>query len=157
MLASIIFAATLNLSSMHQIGQGNLSWMFWDAYTATLYSKSPNFKRDSEFALKLDYKLEIDGADIAQRSIDEMNKQHKLPPELAAKWLAEMQQIFPDVNDKTSITGVNKPNYGAVFYKNGKKIGEIKDTEFAKRFFDIWLSPKTSEPELRKQLLGESK
>jgi hypothetical protein len=157
MLASIILAAALNLSSMHQVGQGNLSWMFWDAYTATLYSKTPDFKRESEFALKLEYKLEIDGADIAQRSIDEMEKQEKLAPEKAQKWLKAMKEIFPNVDKTTSITGVNKPNYGAVFYKNGKKIGEIKDTEFAKRFFDIWLSPKTSEPKLRKQLLGEVK
>jgi hypothetical protein len=157
MLVSVFLAAALNLASMHPIGQGNLSWMFWDAYTATLYSKTPEFKRDSEFALKLDYKVDIDGEDIAARSIDEMEKQQKLEPEKAQKWLQTMKAIFPNVDENTSIIGVNKPNYGAVFYKNGKEIGEIKDAEFAKRFFDIWLSPKTSEPKLRKQLLGESK
>lgn len=157
MLKFLILAAAFNLGSMHQVGQGNLSWMFWDAYTATLYSKTMDFDRNSEFALKLDYKLDIDGTDIATRSLEEMERQQELPPELAAKWLDSMKAIFPNVDKNTSIVGVNKPNYGAVFYKNGKKLGEIKDTKFAKHFFDIWLSPKTSEPKLRKQLLGESK
>jgi hypothetical protein len=33
-------------------------------------------------------------------------------------------------------------------------IGEIKDLELAKRFFDIWLSPQTSAPQLRKRLFA---
>jgi hypothetical protein len=37
---------------------------------------------------------------------------------------------------------------------NDKPIGNIDDAEFARAFFAIWLDPKTSEPSLRKQLLG---
>ena len=37
---------------------------------------------------------------------------------------------------------------------NGKPTGEIRDAEFARLFFGIWLSPKTSEPELRAALLA---
>jgi hypothetical protein len=41
-----------------------------------------------------------------------------------------------------------------VFSFNGKPIGEIKDPEFARLFFGIWLSPQTSAPEMRRELLG---
>jgi hypothetical protein len=41
------------------------------------------------------------------------------------------------------------------FFRNGTPIGDIDDREFARAFFAIWLDPRTSEPELRKQLLGE--
>jgi len=33
-------------------------------------------------------------------------------------------------------------------------VGEVKDAEFARRFFGIWLAPSTSEPALRQTLLG---
>ena len=155
MLKFLILAAALNLSAMTKQGSGTMSWALWDAYTATLYTKSEHYVPSEEFAINLDYKMEIDGTDIAQRSIDEMNKIEKLPEEKSKTWFKQMDDMFPDVDEKTSITGVSIPNYGAVFYTNGKKIGEIKDVEFAKRFFDMWLSPKTSEPKLRKQLLGE--
>jgi len=37
---------------------------------------------------------------------------------------------------------------------NGEKADEIEDKVFIQRFFDIWLSDKTSEPKFRKKLLG---
>jgi hypothetical protein len=38
---------------------------------------------------------------------------------------------------------------------NGQPLGEIRDAEFARRFFAIWLSPQTSEPKLRLALLQQ--
>jgi hypothetical protein len=157
MLSAMILAAAVNLSSMNVVGKGNFSVLFWDGYDVTLYSGSENYDPNQEFALKLDYNMDFTGEEIAERSIKEMQAIEKISPEMADKWLAEMTKIFPDVDENSSITGVYKPNYGAVFYSDGTKIGEVKDTDFARRFFDIWLSPKTSEPKLRKKLLGESK
>ena len=58
--------------------------------------------------------------------------------------------------DGDRITGLNLPQTGVRYYYNGKLLGEIRDREFAKAFFGIWLDPRTSEPALRKQLLGEA-
>jgi hypothetical protein len=33
-------------------------------------------------------------------------------------------------------------------------VGVIRDAEFSRRFFNIWLGEKTSEPKLRAQLIG---
>jgi hypothetical protein len=33
-------------------------------------------------------------------------------------------------------------------------VGEVRDATFARLFFGIWLSPRTSEPQLRAALLG---
>jgi hypothetical protein len=38
---------------------------------------------------------------------------------------------------------------------NGEMSDEIQDSTFTQRFFDIWLSEKTSEPKFRKKLLGK--
>ena len=36
----------------------------------------------------------------------------------------------------------------------GRTVGEVADAEFARLFFGIWLSPRTSEPQLRQALLA---
>jgi hypothetical protein len=91
---------------------------------------------------------------IAERSVDEIAKLGYGTPDQRARWGVLMKQIFPDVVDGDRIVGVYLPQSGARFYYNGKAIGEIQDREFAKAFFGIWLDPRTSEPALRKKLLG---
>jgi hypothetical protein len=39
------------------------------------------------------------------------------------------------------------------FLLNGRPLGEVRDPDFARVFFGIWLSPRTSEPALREALL----
>ena len=124
------------------------------AYDAELFSPAGVFDPNQVFALKLTYKTSIEGADIADKSIEQMDDQSTLDKAKSAQWSAQMKSIFPDVEDGTSLTAVNLPTKGVVFFENEKKIGEIDDHEFAGRFFDIWLSAKTSDQSLRTKLLG---
>ena len=43
---------------------------------------------------------------------------------------------------------------GAEFFPLGRSTGAIRDPEFARVFFSIWLDPRTREPKLRAALLG---
>lgn len=106
------------------------------------------------FALELQYARELKGDQIAERSLQEMRRQGEIPAASATTWLAQMKQIFPDVKDGDRITGVNRPGEGVRFFLNGRARGEPRDAEFAKWFFGIWFSPRTSEPALRLALLG---
>ncbi len=65
-----------------------------------------------------------------------------------------MQQILPDVKAGDRLTGVQRPGEGSRFFVNGQTSGEVRDAEFTRLFFDIWLSPRTSQPRLREALLG---
>ena len=67
-----------------------------------------------------------------------------------------MKAIFPTVGKGDRLTGVNVPSRGAAFFHNGKPIGEIVEPAFAQAFFGIWLDPRTSRPDFRSRLLGES-
>jgi hypothetical protein len=49
--------------------------------------------------------------------------------------------FFLNVAKGQSLTGIYIPNAGAQFLFDNTVIGEIKDTELSKRFFDIWLAP----------------
>jgi hypothetical protein len=65
-----------------------------------------------------------------------------------------MQDAFPDVKEGDRITGIHLPTVGARFYFNGQLRATVKDVAFSQQFFGIWLSPTTSEPRLRTELLA---
>jgi hypothetical protein len=71
----------------------------------------------------------------------------------AQSWQAAMRELFPNVGAGDRITGVNLPGEGAEFWVNGQRVGVVKDVAFARLFFGIWLSDRTSEPKMRAQLL----
>jgi hypothetical protein len=70
------------------------------------------------------------------------------------RWLTRMKALFPDVQAGDRITGVHRPGEGVRFHVNGRLAGELRDASFGRLFFGIWLSPRTSEPQLRNALLG---
>ena len=62
--------------------------------------------------------------------------------------------LWRGLAEELGLTGVHVPDSAARFFLNGKFVGEIRDAEFARLFFGIWLSPRTSEPKLRNALLA---
>jgi hypothetical protein len=138
-------------------GGGRLTFFGLQVYEARLWVTS-DFKAASfeqaPMALELVYARKLVGSLIADRSIEEMRRQSDLTAEKTARWLASMKQIFPDVASGDRLTGVHLPDTAARFFLNGRFVGEIRDAEFARLFFGIWLSPRTSEPKLRNALLA---
>lgn len=139
----------------HLVGEGIYSVVFWDVYQAQLYAKSPYWNPTSRYALKLTYFREFKGQDIAERSIEEIKGLGYSNPSKLNTWLETMQKLFPDVAKNDSLTGVRQDNGSTAFFHNDQSLGSIKDPEFAKWFFGIWLHENTSAPKLRAQLLGQ--
>lgn len=139
-----------------KVGEGRLSIAFWDVYDATLYAPNGEFDREKPHALSIRYFREIEGADIVERSVEEMKKQGLSDQALMADWKKQMQTIFPNVKDGTVLTAILTAEKSTDFYHKDNRIGSIKSSVFSKYFFDIWLSEKTSEPALRRALLGQS-
>jgi len=141
-------------------GQAVFTYWGFEVYRAALWV-APGFAAQaygqSPFALELAYLRDFKGADIARRSMSEMRRQGPLAPAQEAEWENQMRALFPDVSNGDRIIGVNQPGTGAVFWSNGRLLGEVRDPVFAKLFFGIWLSPRTSEPELRRALLPQEK
>jgi hypothetical protein len=105
------------------------------------------------FALELQYLRKLEGSAIASRSIDEMRRVGSFTDAQAQAWLTAMREIFPNVSAGERITGINLPGEGAEFWVNGQRVGLVKDVNFARLFFGIWLDERTSEPKMRAQLL----
>jgi hypothetical protein len=139
------------------IGKGRLTVWGFQVYDARLWAP-PGFGAGSyasqPLALELTYLRAFDAADVADRSLQEIRRSVVISDAQAAQWKAEMLRVIPDVKKGDRIMGVHRPGVGAAFWVNGKTNGEIRDAEFARLFFGIWLSPKTSEPKLRDALLA---
>ena len=136
------------------VGKTRLTVWGFQVYDARLWSL-PGTRAEQlpsrAFALELDYLRDFSNTDIADRSIKEMRRSANIPDEQAKTWTAEM---LPNIKKGDRIMGLHRPGEGALFLVNGKPSGEIKDAEFARLFFGIWLSPKTSEPQMRSALLA---
>ena len=139
------------------VGKGRLTVFGFQVYDARLWA-APGFKADDlaaqPFALELTYLREFENTDIARRSIAEMRRTAAISDAQAAGWTREMLRVIASVKPGDRIMGVHLPGVGASFLFNGQPSGEIRDAEFAQRFFGIWLSPGTSEPKLRGALLA---
>ncbi|RZI71858.1 MAG: hypothetical protein EOP80_14465, partial [Variovorax sp.] len=70
-------------------------------------------------------------------------------------WLRTMTQAFPDVKKGDRLTGIYEPRVGVRFLHNGRYTANVRDADFAQRFFAIWLGPQSSEPAMREALLGK--
>ncbi len=137
------------------VGEGVLTYAFWDVYRATLYAPDGVWAAQKPFALSIEYFRHLKGKAIADRSVQEMRGQGFKDEVLLATWHARMKSIFPDVQKGTVLSAIYLPGSETVFYRDGNKIGAIEDDDFGQRFFSIWLDKKTSEPQLRRALLGE--
>ncbi len=146
-----------SLSTARQFGQARLTVYGFNIYDVKLWASDgfavANYAAEP-FALELRYLRSFKGAMIAERSLIEMRRLGAISDEKAARWLDNMKKTFPDVKKGDELIGFHKPDGTASFTLNGKTIGEVRDEEFTRLFFGIWLSPNTSEPKMRKQLLG---
>lgn len=136
------------------IGEAKLTYFIFDVYNAKLYAPYGEWKPNKPFALSINYLRELNGKDIAQAGVDQMRYQGYYNESKLNKWGKAMSRIFPNVREGSNITGVRDEQGHTIFYFNGNKIGQIEDREFTRRFFDIWLGKKSSEPYLRLKLLG---
>lgn len=140
-------------AGLKPLGEGRLRVLLFDVYDATLYTTGDKWSQDQLFALDLRYLRNLNGKDIAERSVTEMKGQGFNDPARLKRWGEEMARIFPDIKPGDRLVGVSLPGGGARFYNDQKLLGVVADPEFAKAFFAIWLSDRTSEPSLRRKLL----
>lgn len=143
-----------HLTEFEAVGSGTFRFFGMRIYDATLWAPNGKWDANQTYALELRYARQFDGTAIARRSIEEMRGQGRFSSDTLSKWNLQMRTIFPDVEPGDRLTGVRQPGYGVTFYSDTRKLGGIADEAFANAFFNIWLHPSTSAPDLRNRLLG---
>ena len=148
-----------NLPSAEFAGKGKLTFFGLEVYESSLWV-APNFKglafENHNFALELHYLRNFTAADIAKRSLEEMHRIEQVPEQKAAQWTKTLSELLPNVKKGDRIDRSAQARRRRYFLAaTANAVGEIRDAEFSRQFFAIWLSPKTSEPKLRLALLGQ--
>ena len=144
-------------------GEGLLRFFGLQVYRARLWV-SPGFAPERfsalPLALELHYLRNLSGSAIAQRSLEEMRRAGPIPEEKATAWLQMLTAVMPNVADGDRLTGIYRPNDALeLLFTQGqsqRSLGKVGDAEFAARFMGIWLASATSEPDLRRALLGST-
>jgi hypothetical protein len=145
------------LSSPKLMGQQRFTYWGFAVYDASLWANASFASLDwaqHHLVLELRYLRDFKGADIAQRSIDEMHGQRALTAAQTQNWSAQLRQLIPNVREGERLTGVYTPHKSLQLLHQDQLVGELRDGELAQRFMGIWLAPETSQRQLRQQLLA---
>jgi len=140
-------------------GEGQMRFLGLRIYDARLWV-DPRFDAKAlgahPLALELTYHRAFTGAAIAQRSLEEIQRQRTLGPAQSERWRQALAALLPDVAPGERLTGLYQPGQGMRLWHGSRDLGAIDDAELARLFFGIWLSPRTSEPGLRSALLART-
>lgn len=140
-------------------GSGKLRFFGLLVYEARLWASTQFVPQPFDahaFGLELHYARKLEGAAIAQRSIVEMRRAGGLDDRQAQSWQAALTSAFPNVVPGDRLTGLHVPGEATRFFHNGRPTATVADPLFARAFFGIWLADTSSEPDLRRQLIGPS-
>lgn len=152
-----ITAEELNKYHFKQVGEARLSVLFWSIYHSSLYSLDGDFSdKQRPIKLEINYLIDIKSADLISKTADEWQQQG-LTHANHAQWLEQLRIIWPNIKENDTLTFIVDTQNQSHFLFNQHSIGSIIDEDFADQFLAIWLSEKTSRPNLRKKLLGVSK
>lgn len=141
------------LGDYYQLGTGRLSIFFIDIYDISLFSQTKDYLKDKPFAIVINYLRDIKSNQIVDSSIDEIKRISNPSKGEIENYRSVLTSLFPNIYRGDQLIGIKKTNSDGVFFYNEKTIGKINDEELLDNFFDIWLSEKTSHPELRDKLI----
>ncbi|UOD49754.1 chalcone isomerase family protein [Orrella daihaiensis] len=138
----------------HVHGQGLFTWSVFRVYRAALHIAGECFAADQIYALDLNYLRNVTAEQIAQTSVDEMQRIADVDAQTAERWGELLVGILPDVKLGDRLIGVFEPGVGVAFFNRDGVLGEIRDPAFVIAFAAVWLDEQTRAPALRAKLLG---
>ncbi|WP_287496246.1 chalcone isomerase family protein [Pandoraea sp. CB10b_02] len=152
--------ASREIPAAHLIGQGSFTRMGFHLYDAALFSGSERIGANwsaHPLVLDLRYARSFKSHTLVQRTLVEMTKLQVATDAERQHWAEQLSRILPDVSAGQHLTGVFLPGDGTRFFSDGKLIGQIAGDAFGRAFFAIWLDPRTSAPDLRAELVSNSR
>ena len=154
LLISVSIFAAMPWSQWKAVGQGQLTWAFWVIYDSELRTPTGSYSdNQQELVLIIDYRRDITKKALLEATGDQW--QHLgIKAEQRTLWLKQLDSIWPDIQEGDQLAFV-LTRQGGRFYQKEEPLGERLNLGISRAFIDIWLSPKTAYPELRKNLIGQ--
>lgn len=158
-LASLAFAllaatALAASSSLQMVGEARLHVMFFSVYDSRLYTEDGRYEQDQRpLRLEIEYLRNVKARALVEQTDAEWDHL-EVTHERRGAWLQKLTDLWPDVSKNDVIALELDADNRSTFYFNGEKLGTLEDADFGEYFVAIWLSPDTSRPALREDLLG---
>ncbi|WP_286267361.1 chalcone isomerase family protein [Thalassotalea atypica] len=143
-------------SKLLPMGKAMFTVLFWDIYESKLYTSSGRYPIDivnEQLLFEIKYLTDISNEELIRRTIEQWQYIGFIDVHYQ-KFIPELKRLWPDITDGDSLSLLINNNR-SYFYFNRDYLGEIQSSMFGQMFIDIWLSERTSQPRLRKQLMGE--
>jgi len=151
-------AAIPERAQLKKVGGGQLSWLGFDIYDASLWTGSgryAGFVPGQTVALSLWYQRSFTREEllgITDKAWARLGRD--------AAWrqsrLASLRAVWSDVAPGQNMTTVVEAGGTTRFYDAERLVGRIDDPEFGPAFLAIWLDPRSIVRDLRVKLLGDS-
>ncbi|MGF1731474.1 chalcone isomerase family protein [Photobacterium kasasachensis] len=155
LLAVMTATAKTPWQSWPTVGDARLKWGPWVIYDSELRTPTGIYRNDTEdLALVIKYQRNVDKEDLLEAT-DKQWKHLGISAQKRQAWLSRLAEIWPDVQKGDRLIFVIE-QAGGVFYQDNRQIGVLTDQEMSMSFLHIWLSPRTSYPDIRRQLIGQA-
>lgn len=154
-IATLLLSATAqaNPQRLKPVGEATMTWWGFPLYQATLKTPTGEYQeRQYPLYLELTYARRIKSEWILQAT-DQQWQHLGVAEDKRQAWLSDLATLFPDVQTGDRLALYMPSAQQHQFYHNGKVLGRVNDPAFAEQFLAIWLSPRTSRPEIRAQLI----
>jgi hypothetical protein len=155
--ASGLPAALPERVQLKKVGGGQLSWLGFDIYDASLWTASGRFAGfgpGETVALSLWYQRPFTREEllgITEKAWARLGRD----PAWRESRLANLRAVWSDVSPGHNMTTVVEAGGATRFYDAERLLGRIDDPEFGPAFLAIWLDPRSIVRDLRVKLLGD--
>lgn len=135
-------------------GKGSYRFLMMSAYSAQLWTDADRWNMDVPFALTLTYDMHFSTDDMVSRTTREMKHvDPALNDDTLSVYAEQLRKAFPTVSPGDRITALSVPGAPVRFYRDGVLTASIDDPAMNRDFFAIWLSQRSSDASLRRELL----
>jgi hypothetical protein len=147
--------AQVKKQESQQVGKIHFSKWFFSIYDATLLTQNGTFSWNKPFLLKIHYLRNISGKTIAKHTIQQIYEQHPMDVNDNSKEYSKVfNKLVPNVKKGSNLYGYMDQNGNGYLYSDSGLVGEIPSKKLSKYFFEIWLSDRSSNVKLSKELRG---
>lgn len=139
---------------MQTVGEARMQFLFLPVYESRLLTENGRYiEGQRPVRLEIRYLRNIPARHLVSRTAEEWEKLG-MEKTVFEPWVASLAALWPDVS-KGDVLAIQVQGDGqSQFFWNGKLLGEMEDSNFGRQFLAIWLSPQSSEPRHRRDLLG---
>lgn len=147
-----------NQYGLQQVGRGELRWLGFGIYEASLWTadgRYAGFSPGAPVALSLWYQRKFTREQLVDITTGEWQRLGVAAPEARKRWEADLRRLWRDVERGDNLTALVIPGRETRFYDATGLLGRIEDPAFGPAFLSIWLDSRSAVRDLRAQLLGD--